>query len=186
MEDGEIVMLYLARKEQAIEKTKEKYGKRLREIALRVVGDAQTAAECENDVYLSVWRTVPPQDPRSYLYAYLARITRHIALNRCRAAHALSRCAPIQTLSAELEECIAAPDDTACRVEDMALAEAINGFLKTQPEKARNVFVRRYFYCDDISAIAARYSMTKSGVKTTLFRSRNALRAYLEKEGYSI
>ena len=30
MEDGEIVMLYLARKEQAIEKTKEKYGKRLR------------------------------------------------------------------------------------------------------------------------------------------------------------
>ena len=120
------------------------------------------------------------------MYAYLARITRHIALNRCRAAHALSRCAPIQTLSAELEECIAAPDDTACRVEDMALAEAINGFLKTQPEKARNVFVRRYFYCDDISAIAARYSMTKSGVKTTLFRSRNALRAYLEKEGYSI
>lgn len=116
MEDGEIVMLYLARKEQAIEKTKEKYGKRLREIALRIVGDAQTAAECENDVYLSVWRTVPPQDPRSYLYAYLARITRHIALNRCRAAHALSRCAPIQTLSAELEECIAAPDDTACRV----------------------------------------------------------------------
>lgn len=62
MEDGEIVMLYLARKEQAIEKTKEKYGKRLREIALRIVGDAQTAAECENDVYLSVWRTVPPQD----------------------------------------------------------------------------------------------------------------------------
>ena len=66
MEDGEIVMLYLAREEQAIEKTKEKYGKWLREIALRIVGDAQTAAECENDVYLSVWRTVPPQDPRSF------------------------------------------------------------------------------------------------------------------------
>ena len=80
MEDERIVELYLDRDESAVRHTTEKYGRRLRTLAFGVVRDAQTAEECENDTYMEAWRSIPPHEPRRYLYAFLARITRHIAL----------------------------------------------------------------------------------------------------------
>ena len=44
------------------------------------------AEECENDAYLRAWQTIPPHEPRGYLFAYLAKIIRNLALDRCRAA----------------------------------------------------------------------------------------------------
>ena len=123
---------------------------------------------------------------RSYLYAFLARITRHLALNCCRERKSLKRCAHLTELSAELEQCLAAPDNCAARVDDLVLAEAINGFLATLREEQRNIFLRRYWYLDSIAAIAACYSLSESKVKSTLFRCRNKFRDYLEKEGYTL
>ena len=50
----------------------------------------------------------------------------------------------------------------------------------------RALFIRRYWYLDSIAHISQRFSLSESKVKTTLFRCRNQLRAYLEKEGYWI
>lgn len=85
-----------------------------------------------------------------------------------------------------LEQCLAAPDNCAARVDDLVLAEAINGFLATLREEQRNIFLRRYWYLDSIAAIAACYSLSESKVKSTLFRCRNKFRDYLEKEGYTL
>ena len=71
-----------------------------------------------------------------------------------------------------------------CRIDDIVLGQAINKFLGTLSEEKRNVFIRRYWYLDSISDIARRFSLFESKVKTMLFRSRNRLRDYLEKEGY--
>ena len=49
MEDGQIVELYLSRDESAVRHTADKYGRRLRALALGVVRDVQTAEECDND-----------------------------------------------------------------------------------------------------------------------------------------
>ena len=84
MDDREIVKRYLARDESAIRETAGKYGARLRSLALGIVRDAQTAEECENDTYLEAWNSIPPHEPGGYLYPFLARITRHLSLNRCR------------------------------------------------------------------------------------------------------
>ena len=118
------------------------------------------------------------------MYAFLARITRNLSLNRCRTQNALKRSALICDLSRELEECIPAPDDTECRINDISLGEAINGFLSTLDEEKRNIFVRRYFYLESTADISARFAISKSKVKTTLFRCRNELRKYLNEEGY--
>ena len=98
----------------------------------------------------------------------------------------LKRSAFICELSAEMEQCIPAPDDVESRVDDMALREAINGFLGTLGQEKRTIFIRRYWYLDSIAHISQRFSLSESKVKTTLFRCRNQLRAYLEKEGYWI
>ena len=184
MTDDQIVELYLSRKEDAIRETKEKYGNRLYALAHGIVKDTQTAEECENDAYLSAWNTIPPHEPRSYLYAFLARITRHIALNVCRNRHRLKRDALICELSAEMEQCLPAPNSEENLTDDMALSEAINGFLGKLGEEKRNIFIRRYWYLESTADIAKRFAISESKVKTTLFRCRNQFREYLKKEGY--
>ena len=186
LDDNNIVDLYLRRDEAAIKHTSEKYGSRLRSLAYGIVNDRQTAEECENDTYVQAWNSIPPHEPKSYLYAFLARITRHISLNRCRERGRIKRSAFICELSAEMEQCIPAPDDVECRMDDMVFSEAINGFLAMLSEEKRNIFIRRYWYLDSVADISARFALSESKVKATLFRCRNQLREYLKKEGYTL
>lgn len=186
MGDSEIVELFLKRDEAAIKHTAEKYGSRLQKLAYGITADRRTAEECENDAYLEAWNSIPPHEPRSYLYAFLARIVRHISLNRCRDRARLKRKALIVELSRELEECLPAPDDIECRVDDIVLGDAINGFLRSLDAEKRGVFMRRYFYLDSIADISKRFGISESKVKSMLFRCRGKLREHLKKEGIEI
>ena len=186
MEDNQIVALYLQRDETAIKQTSIKYGSRLRALAYGIVQDAQTAEECENDTYMKAWDSIPPHEPRDYLYAFLAKITRHLSLNCCRDRSRLKRDAFICELSVELEQCIPAPDDMECRIDDIALSEAINRFLGELDGEKRNIFIRRYWFMDSVTDISKRFDLSESKVKTTLLRCRNRLRKHLEKEGYTL
>ena len=58
--------------------------------------------------------------------------------------------------------------------------------LTSLSQEKRTLFVRRYWYLDSIADIAARYGLSQSKVKTTLYRLREQLRTYLEKEGYEL
>ena len=186
LDDTKIIDLFFERDETAIRYASEKYGNRLRSLSHSIVKDRQTAEECENDTYMEAWDTIPPHEPRSYLYAFLARIIRHLSLNCCRDRSRLKRSAFICELSAEMEQCIPAPDDVQCRIEDKVFADAINEFLSRLDEEKRNIFVRRYWSLDSIASISERFALSQSKIKTTLFRCRNELREYLEKDGYSI
>ena len=186
LDDAGIVEMYLLRDEEAIGQTSARYGSHLRALSQGIVLDRETAEECENDTYLEAWNSIPPHEPRSYLYAFLARITRHISLNCCRDRSRLKRSAYIVELSTEMEECIPAPDDLNCRMDDLALGEAINGFLRGLDQEKRNFFIRRYWYLDTIADISKRFAVSESKVKSTLFRCRRELRQRLEKEGYML
>ena len=117
MSDGEIVALYLARDEEALKQTSLRYGARLRALALGILGDVSDAEECVSDAYLAAWDSIPPHEPRDYLFAYLARITRHLALDRCRRRSRDKRAAHVEELTAELIDCIPAPDRTEERLD---------------------------------------------------------------------
>lgn len=186
LDDNRIVDLFLNRDEKAISLTSEKYGKRLRNIAYGIIKDLHFAQECENDTYMEAWESIPPHEPKEYLFAFLARITRHIALDFCKSQKRLKRNAFISELSVEMEQCIPAPDDTERVIDAMILCEAINTFLGTLSDEKRNIFVRRYWYMDSIASISRFYGLSQSKVKSILFRCRNQLREYLEKEGYEL
>lgn len=186
LDDSRIVDLYLLRDEEAIRETAEKYGSRLRALAQGIVCDRQAAEECENDTYMEAWNSIPPHEPRTYFYAFLARIARHIALNCCRDRSRLKRSAFICELSAEMEQCIPAHEDVGSRMNDMALRQAVDDFLGKLSLEKRNIFIRRYWYLDSIADISDRFALSESKVKTTLFRCRIGLRKHLEKEGYAL
>ena len=186
MTDEQIVDLYFNREESAIFYTTEKYGARLRQIAQRITQDPPTAEECENDTYLEAWRRIPPAEPRNYFPAFLSRIVRNISINRCVERDRLKRKAYIMELSAEMEQCLPAPDDMESRFDSAELMRCISRFLCRQAKEKRIIFMHRYYYLDSVAAIAKRFGYSESKIKTMLFRMRNDLRTYLMKEGYTL
>ncbi|MDE7228857.1 MAG: sigma-70 family RNA polymerase sigma factor [Oscillospiraceae bacterium] len=186
MEDQKIVELYFKRDENAIRQTQRKFGKRIVNISKNITGSEFTAEEVENDTYLRAWENIPPTDPTTYLFAFLARIARNLSISVCRERSALKRNAMLVELSDEMAECL--PSD--CNIEQEAEAGMvlglINEFLLSKPEDKRNIFMRRYWYLDSVSEVAKRFGLTESSVKTTLFRLRAELREYLEARGVQV
>ena len=66
------------------------------------------------------------------------------------------------------------------------LAKAINEFLRTQPDEARNLFIGRYYFLDSLKDVARYCGMSESKAKTLLFRTRCNLKAHLEQEGFIV
>ena len=186
MDDDGIVALYLKRDEAAVKETAAKYGASLRRIAAGLTGDPFAAEECENDTYLQAWNSIPPHEPRDHLFPFLARITRHLAIDRCRREAAQKRAGKTVELTREMAECIPSPADGFDAPDARALTEALDRFLAALPEEQRNVFLRRYWFFDSVKEISDRYGLTQSKVKTTLHRLRERLREYLKKEGYDV
>lgn len=83
----------------------------------------------------------------------------------------------------ELEECIADSGTEDTRTDTIVITDAISQFLRNISKDARIIFVRRYWYADSVTQIAERYGMSESKVKSSLMRSRNKLKVFLEKEG---
>lgn len=186
MNDEEIVKLYLSRDENAIRQSKEKYGRRIFNISKNITADDFTAEEVENDTYFRAWENIPPKEPYTYLFAFLARIARNLSLTFCRERGRLKRSAHIVELSEEMEECLPAVGGVEEAAEGDMLIELINGFLFSKSEEKRNIFMRRYWFLDSVESIAERYGLSQSNVKTSLHRMREELREYLEKEGINI
>ena len=86
----------------------------------------------------------------------------------------------------ELSECVSARDQVEQTVDAHELAAALNDFLAALPAKKRRVLVRRYWYADSISDIAARMDMSESSVSVMLHRLRADLRAFLTERGFAV
>ena len=181
MDDAKIIALYEARDESAIAETQQKYGGYCRYIAERILACKQDAEECVNDAYHKVWNTIPPQKPES-LASYVGMLTRQLSLNRYKENHRQKRGGgEVPLILDELQECIADKGDMPS-VDDIALRDAMNAFLAKLPQRTRMVFMRRYWYADEVSTIAADYGMSESHVGVLLYRTRKKLKEHLEKE----
>jgi len=184
MEDERIIELYNSRDEAAIEETRNRYGSRLHGLAYGLLRSEEDAKECESDTYFKAWNSIPPQQPRHF-FAYLAKITRNSALTRLEAANAAKRSAELVELTDELQQCV--PDVMAEKsFEASELGELLSAFVRTLGEDARAVFLNRYFLALSTAETAEKLGFSESKVKSTLMRTRERLRGFLEKEGIEI
>ena len=181
MEDREIVGLFLARDEAAIDRTMEKYGNFCRSMARNILKDELDAEECENDVYLSLWRSIPPKEP-SALGAYIAKVTRNAALKKLQYRRASKR----ENVTLSLEELSEVLSDDHTEDSSERIAEAISEFLRRSREDDRRMFVRHYFALEPLEKIAEDEGCGLGKLKSILFRMRKKLRIYLEKEGIAL
>ena len=186
MDDANIVQLYFDRDKQAITETATKYGNYCASIAKNILGNHEDTEECVNDTYLNAWNAMPPHRPKM-LATFLGKIVRNLAFNRYKHNTAAKRGAgELPAVLDELGECVSDREDVEEAYDYTELVADINAFLSTLPIKKRNVFVRRYWYADSVSEIAARYNMSGFAVSMMLNRLREKLRNYLTERGYEL
>jgi RNA polymerase sigma-70 factor (ECF subfamily) len=186
MKDKELIDLYLCRNENAIAITKEQYGKRIRQLLYGIIKDYDSVEDCENDCYYNVWKSIPPNTPYNYFFAYITTIARNIALNFIRSRNRHNGGMIIQELDSELENTIPGSNNISDLIDAHALSEILNSYVASLPESKRNIFIRRYWYMDSVKEISKGYRISVGTVKSVLFRCRNELKSILIKEGYNV
>lgn len=186
MEDEAIVALYWQRDESAIRETEQKYGHYLVKIAYQILASREDSEESVNDTYLKAWKSMPPHRP-GILATYLGRITRQRSIDIFRERHREKRGGSEYALSlTELEDCVAGGDSTGAEVDEKLLAESIESYLLGLSREVRAVFLERYYFLDPVAEIASRRGITEAKTKSMLYRARQGLRTYLEKEGFDL
>ena len=183
MQDNEIVDLFISRDESAISFVQEKYGKRIFTLAYGILHDAEASKEIENDTYFQAWNLIPPHEPRSYLFPFLGRIARHLAIDRLRIQKAMRRSAEICELTDEISDCYSSENLAIQNLSESVLLEAINDFLRKSNKTHMRIFVRRYWFFDSIQDTSHKFNISESNVKQILFRMRKKLHKELEKRG---
>ena len=181
MDDQMILDLYFARSENAIAETKLKYGRQVWRVANGILENTADADECTSDTWLRAWNAIPPARPKMLL-AWLMRVARNLSLDKLRRAKALKRGTTALALDELREVSLALPD----AADSAIIRDVINQFLEGQSKTNRIIFVRRYWYLDNVRRIAECTGKTESAVRSTLKRMRKALKNTLEKEGVAL
>ncbi len=184
MEDSEIISLFFERSEQALAELNRKYGAAVKKTAANILCDRLDAEECVNDTYLRVWNSIPPQRPNP-LVSYVCKIARNLALDRYRSNKAEKRNGSMDLVLEEMEECIPSDMNVETELEAKELTAAINRFLEALPAEDRRLFVRRYWYGDSVTDLAAAAGSNANRISVRLFRLREKLRNTLKKEGFT-
>jgi RNA polymerase sigma-70 factor (ECF subfamily) len=179
MDDKRIIELYFARDERAIEETRAKYGALLMKIAHGILSDEGDCEECQNDAYIRAWNSIPPERPER-LSAFVARITRNLALNRARA----NRRRESYELRAIREELSSVGVSELC--DELELRETLRSFVAGLDMARRRVFVQRYFYMMSVHRIASEQGISVGSVKSILSRTRAKLYLYLTERGFTV
>ena len=111
---------------------------------------------------------------------FLAKLTRNRAINRYNEEHAKKRGSGEMTMALEeLSECIAGGSDPEKTVLAEELSKEIRAFVRALPEREGDVFLRRYFFLEDVKSIALRYGISQNNVSVILNRTRKKLHDHL-------
>ena len=180
MEDHQIIELYFARDELAIEETAKRYGGVCMQVSMDILQDRMDAEECVSDTWLQTWRTIPPQRP-TILKAFLCRITRNLSINRLRERKAKRRDRDMTLSLEELEGVLSIPEDKS-----EGLSELISEFLRSLDREDRLLFMGRYWHGQSVNELADRMGLSANAAAVRLHRIREELRDYLTDKGVTV
>lgn len=181
MEDDRIVNLLFQREETVLGELEHKYKHYCSSIAWNILRNHEDTEECVNDVWLKAWNLIPPNRPHS-LQAFVAKIVHGTAIDQLKRKNAAKRPdSRITQLEQETAELSPVWNSIENIMEQKEITELLNQFLKKLPPADRDMFVRRYWFMDSLSEIAGRHNTTVGSVRGKLYRNRNKLKAFLER-----
>lgn len=183
--DEHIIKLFFDRSERAIEALADAHGRAMRAVSLRILQNEQDADECLNDAYLGVWNAIPPARP-SALCAFACRICRNVSLTRYHYNKATKRDAAQSVSLEEIADVLPDGGGVEREMEEAALTEVLNDFLATLDPTNLYVFMRRYWFFDEVRDIARAAHLTEAAVYLRLDRMKKRLAKHLAERGIPI
>ncbi len=134
--------------------------------------------ELAADVFVAVWNSADKLRADGPLKPYLAQIARNAAISRLRQGglDTVPFDDDILTVSKEGQ-----PDEAVFQREQR---EIINEAADSFGEPDREIFIRFYFYGEQIKAIGERLDIKFSTVKTKLYRCRKKIQSLFAERGY--
>lgn len=204
LNDKEIIALFDSRDERAITKLDIKYGRYCRTVAMRVLNNESDSEECVNDAYLKVWNSIPPAIPENF-EKYLAEIVRNTATDRLRRELAQKRepeggLVSTDTIAPGFEPVTDPWTDplglgkgrTGAMIADgidpdgSRVLELMEEYLRSLKPKKRKLFFARFYYERSIEDIARIMDVPKGTVLSSLKRTRDGLKRFLESRGIEL
>lgn len=182
MLDEEIIQMFFARSEGAINALEAKYGEICMRTSYNILGNYADAEECVNDSYLGVWNAIPPAKPDPLL-TYVLKIVRNISLNRYHKNSAQKRNSYFDVAMEELEEVIESKNNIELAMESKELTVVIEAYLDTLTKENRVIFIRRYWFYDNYKQIAKAVGLSEKNVSVRLTRMRKEMQKYLQERG---
>ncbi len=135
-------------------------------LALRIVGDADTAEDVVQDAFMRVWHRADRYEPsRGAARPWLLRVVRNVAIDRLRTADARSRAETRSQTDVALAPVSERPEDTVGRAER---ARVLRAALAELPADQRRAIEIAYFEGLSHSEIATREKMPLGTVKTRI------------------
>lgn len=175
--EEELIRRIVAQDESALAELYDRYAPLLFSLAVRMVGEGDTAEEILQDVFLSVWRSAGTWDAgRSSLQAWLVAITRHRAIDALR-----RRKAPPIPLAADVPSGALGPDEAALSA---ALSQDVRAALAELPPEFREVLDTVYFAGLTHREAAERLGIPQGTVKSRLRLALERLGRRLRARGY--
>ena len=182
MEDQEIIARFFARDEEGLTAARARYEPYCAAVARNLLTDPRDQEECLSDTWLRAWNAIPPQRPRS-LGAFLAKITRNLAINRLRDGNAQRRGGGQVPLALEeLGECVSPEGSPEGELDRQAAEEALNRFLDGLPPLQRETIVLHYFDGFTPAEIARMTGTPLSTVRWRLNTAKHTLAQWLKEE----
>ena len=170
----EIIALYEQRNLQAITQSEQQFGAYCRLIARSLLRNEQDVDACVSDTWTRAWETVPLESPAN-LKLHIGKLTRSLAMER------LAECAPdeygeqVSAVLAELGE-IASPNaHPSAAIAPQSLSAILGEFLSGLSARDCAIFIRRYYYVEDIELIARRFAVSRAEAEKILKTTRQGL-----------
>lgn len=178
MTDTELLAQWDQDRDAGTEALLRKYGPLLRYVIGGILQDPQDAEDCLSEVSLSLWQKLESFDPaKGSLSAWLTAVARNTALNhwKARARHQSHLAEPEQEPADR-----ATPEQEVLRKER---AELLRAAVTRLGPGDKQLFYRKYYYCQSTSQIAAEMGMTERAAEGRLYRLRQRLRQELGGDG---
>lgn len=180
-DDEQIVELYWIRNEKAIPLTDRKYGRFLYRVAFNILHDKSDCEECQNDTYLSIWNSIPPDRPNVFS-AFITKIMRNTAMMKYRAKGRKRRIpSEMTTCIDDLENTLHSNSSPESEYQAKELGEYINKYLGELTERERYVFLGRFYMGDKLEVIAKELDVNTSTVYRDIEKIKKGLKSYLER-----
>jgi len=179
-EDVDLMLRVKAGDAEAFNRLMEKYQRTVVNLIYRFTGEAESAEDLAQEVFLRIYRAAPRYEPRAKFFTYLYQVT----LNLCRNARDKNQRRRTLSLDHKGEEesawDVADPEMGAeGQIQHRETAQQVQQAIMALPDEQRQLLILQRFQHLGYEELAEATAQTVSAVKAKLHRARLALKKKL-------